>query len=216
MLFKRFKAELGRVLAGSAPKVPLPDIDRKHGVWNHIDLDWMAAMVAMVPGDFAEIGVHYGLAFRRVAVLAHEQRKMAHAFDSFSGLAEPGPRDGQNYPKGKFDIGGPETFVIQMNKAGVPRHYYRLWPGYIPHCFEGVAADSGFSFVIVDVDHHQPTVDSLAWVAPRVSRRGILALDDYIPHAPALATMAIDEFLAREPGFDVIAQFNQHLILRKR
>jgi len=174
----------------------------------------MARAVKDVPGDFAEIGVYRGAAFRKLAALAHDQGRMAHAFDSFHGMDAPGPEDGEHYPEGKFDVGGPPAFMSLMDEAGVARDHYRLWPGYIPSCFEPFPAQLRFALVLIDVDHYQPTLQSLLWAAPRVNRGGILALDDYIPAIDSLATKAIKEFLARESRFDTVAAFNQQLILR--
>jgi len=216
MFLKLLKKELAGRLFGGAGRQSPPDRERRPGSWHRADLEWMARSVSNVPGDFAEIGVYRGAAFQRVAALAHEQNRLAHAFDSFHGMGDPGPEDGEHYPRGKFDVGGPESFMGLMDEAGVPRDYYRLWPGYVPFCFESFPAQPRFSLVLIDVDHYQPTADSLLWAAPRVNRGGILALDDYIPATNLLATKAIKEFLESESRFDTIAEFNQQLILRRK
>jgi macrocin-O-methyltransferase TylF-like protien len=218
MFWKSLKSEVTRLFRADAPReygAP-PQVERRPGSWHHADLEWMAGRVAELAGDFAEIGVFRGAAFRKLAQLAHRQNKLAHAFDSFSGMAEPSVHDGAQYPPGKFDIGGPEQFVKLMNEAGVPRDYYRLWPGYIPACFENVPAAQRFSLAILDVDHYQPTVDGLEWLQGRIVAGGILALDDYLESHTILATKAIKEFLARQPAFEILASFNQQLILKKR
>lgn len=190
--------------------------ERRPGFWHHADLEWMAARVRAVPGDFAEIGVFRGAAFRRLAVLAHEQGKLAHAVDSFRGMDDPGPRDGVQYPKGKFDIGGPEAFAALMSGYGVPSDYYRLWEGYIPECFSRIPAQLGLSLAIIDVDHYEPTRDAIAWAAPRIAPGGILALDDLVPHWEGLAAQAIREFLVTEKRFRRIGEFNCQVILQRR
>jgi O-methyltransferase len=193
-----------------------PEVQRRPGSWHHADLDWMAAKVRRVPGDFAEIGVFQGAAFRRVATLAAAQNRLAHAFDSFRGMDEPSVHDGQQYPKGKFDIGGPERFVALMEAAEVPRDAYRLWPGYVPACFAGCPGDLRFALAILDLDHYEPTVEGLRWLAPRIVPGGLLALDDWLPATDLLATRAIKEFLAQRPPFAVVAEMNQQIILRRR
>ena len=205
---------LARLLAAGNP-LDLPAVERRHGTWNHADLEWLAPKVAGIAGDFAEIGVFRGAAFRKLAELAARQGKLAHAFDSFAGLDEPTAADGSAYPKGMFDIGGPAEFTRLMDKAGMPRQHYRMWAGYVPACFGAVPADLKFSFVILDLDHYQPTVDALQWVTPRISSGGILALDDFMPHGTALASKAIREFRAQDKSFRKIAEFNQQLILQK-
>lgn len=194
---------------------PLLNRGRVPGIWRHADLEWMAQRVRAVEGDFAEIGVFRGRAFQKVAKLARAQGKMAHAFDSFVGMNEPGPLDGVQFPKREFDIGGPEAFVRLMDSRGVERNSYELHPGYIPACFAEVDSALHFSFVILDVDHYEPTVEALNWVWPRVSAEGILALDDFIPTHTILATKAIKEFLRARDDFDIIDFFNRQLILQK-
>jgi hypothetical protein len=193
-----------------------PALERHSGSWHHSDLAWLAGLVAEVPGDFAEVGVFRGAAFRRVAALAYSQDRMAHAFDSFRGMAPPQVVGDEHYAAGKFDIGGPDAFVKLMDEAGVRRDAYRLWAGFIPECFADAPESLRFALAILDVDHYQPTVDGLKWLAPRISPGGILALDDYIPAIDLLATKAIKEFLGSESCFDVVAEFNQQLILRRK
>ena len=207
-------SRLGRLLLSGNPR-DLPAVERRHGSWNHADIEWLAPKVAGIAGDFAEIGVFRGAAFRKVAELAAAQNKNAHAFDSFAGMDEPTAADGNAYPKGKFDIGGPAEFERLMSKAGIARERYTMWAGYVPACFSTVPADLRFTFVILDLDHYQPTVEALQWLQPRINTGGILALDDYVPHGDALATRAIREFRARDQSFRKLAEFNQQLILQK-
>ncbi len=214
MLAKLLK-EIARRLHGPGTGGP-PAVERRPGSWHHADIEWLAGLAADVLGDFAEIGVFRGAAFRKVAALAYSQDRLAHAFDSFQGMAPPQAEDGDQYPAGKFDIGGSGTFVELMQEAGVPRDAYRLWAGFVPECFKEVPDTLRFAFAILDLDHYQPTADGLKWLAPRMSPGGILALDDYIESYDKLASKAIKEFLGAKPDFDVIAQFNQQLILRKR
>ena len=219
MLLKLLACEAARLLDNAVAGNPLdlPRVPRESGTWNHADLEWLATKVRNVPGDFAEIGVFRGAAFRKVADLAANQGRFAHAFDSFVGMNEPSPADGDGYPKGEFDIGGPQEFVRLMTKAGIARELYEIWPGYVPDCFAKVPETLRFAFVILDVDHYQPTVDALRWLPARINDRGILALDDYVPRQKhILATRAIDEFLSTDHRFEKVTLFNQHMILRKK
>ena len=103
-----------------------------------------------------------------------------------------------------------------MNDAGLPAHLYRIWAGYIPDYFAGVPMAQCCSLIIIDVDHYKPTVASLAWACPRISRKGILALDDFLPASDRYASKAINEFLRQNQDFEQLAHVDQQLILRKR
>ena len=220
MLLTLLKREAARLVANVRHGNPLdlPRVPRQSGTWNHADLEWLASKVRGVAGDFAEIGVFRGAAFRKVAALAGEQDKRAHAFDSFAGMAEPSTVDGPTYPKGMFDIGGPDEFIRLMTAMGVERKLYEIWPGFVPDGFAQVPDDLRFSLAILDLDHYQPTADGLRWLPARINDYGILALDDYVPktNQGILATRAIDDFLATQRQFEKVALFNQHLILRKK
>jgi hypothetical protein len=218
MLIKHVLGKAVQLLANAVSGNPhdLPRGERRTGSWNHSDIEWLASKVIGVPGDFAEIGVFRGAAFRKVADLASRQRKLAHAFDSFIGMNEPSPADGNHYPKGKFDIGRPDEFIRLMSDAAVIRDQYAIWPGYVPACFARVPDDLCFSLVIFDVDHYQPTAGALDWLAERINPRGLPALGYYLPQTDLLASKAIKESLATDGGFKKVAAFNQQLILRKR
>jgi hypothetical protein len=207
---------IGQILHARRRRTQPPQVERRTGTWHHADLTWLATLVQDVPGDFAEVGVFRGAAFRKVAELAAAQNRTAHAFDSFRGMAPPRVPGDEHYAAGLFDIGGPDTFVALMDKSGVRRDTYRMWEGFIPECFSGVPDTMRFALAILDVDHFQPTVDGLRWLAPRISPQGVLALDDYLEGYTTLASGAIKEFLAAKPDFDTVAYFNQQLILRKR
>jgi O-methyltransferase len=51
-------------------------------------------------------------------------------------------------------------------------------PGWIPTQFDQVT-DETFSFVNIDVDLYQPTLQSLEFFYPRLMEGGIINIDDY-------------------------------------
>jgi len=172
--------------------------EKTEGAWHSAKLAEWAVAVAGVHGDLAEIGVYKGQSFAHLARLAAESGRMAHAFDSFYGMAAPGPRDGDAYPRGKFGIGGPRQFALRMARAKVPATSYRMHPGYVPACFRGADA-LRLALAIVDLDHYEPTRRAIAWAWDRLSPGGLLCLDDYFPDRANLASGAIIEWLAAEP-----------------
>jgi predicted O-methyltransferase YrrM len=102
-----------------------------------------------------------------------------------------------------------------MDENGVSREAYRLWAGYVPDCFRDVDEHLRFSFVILDLDHYEPTVEALQWVWPRLAHGAILALDDFNPRMKGLAARAIKEFLRQANDFDIVDFFNNQLVLKK-
>jgi hypothetical protein len=150
-----------------------------------------------IPGPVAEIGVDRGHTFKRIYRWAIKQNKVPCAFDSFCGMDTPGEFDDAAYPKGKFSQGGIENF-----KSWIPysADTYKCYEGYIPICFEKYEADlnEDFSFILLDVDHYQPTVVGLEWSWPRLKKNGILVLDDFFETGTTIhATRAIHEWLEK-------------------
>jgi hypothetical protein len=197
----------GTLLAGGVP--------RRSGSWAHEDLDRLAEGVRGVSGDFAEIGVFRGAAFSRLARLAEASGRMAHAIDSFVGMAEPGEHDGDRYPKGRFGIGGPEAFRDIMDRNGVQRAAYQVHAGYVPQVLDSITPETRFALAVIDLDHYQPTVDAMRWVWDHLEPGGIMALDDYYPGQPKLASRAIGEWLAKHHGYTTPSLRNHQLIIRK-
>ena len=81
---------------------------------------------------------------------------------------------------------------VQNNLREMATHivYHKGW---IPEGFDKNAQDV-FSFVHIDVDLHQPTLDSLAYFYPRMSRHGVILCDDYGFETCPGARKAFDDF----------------------
>ena len=81
---------------------------------------------------------------------------------------------------------------VQNNLRDMATHiiYHKGW---IPEGFDKNAQDV-FSFVHIDVDLHQPTLNSLAYFYPRMSRHGVILCDDYGFETCPGARKAFDDF----------------------
>ncbi|MEM7498737.1 MAG: class I SAM-dependent methyltransferase [Pseudomonadota bacterium] len=193
--------------------------NERYGVWSDGTLAEHSDAVKAIHGDFMEIGTAYGKTFNRVARIAHAQGKLAHAVDSFQGMAPPGEHDrtdehGAHF-KGKFAVGGAEGFCRLIDAYGVPRDHYRTHEGWIPDVFATMPQDLALSFAIIDVDHYAPTRDALDWVWPRMSPGGRMLLDDCGLYWDRESTRAIKEFLAERTGYWIVRYENNQLVLRK-
>lgn len=161
------------------------------------DRHWMLAqlcrLVHDVPGDTAECGSFRGASSYLICLANRGRQRVHHVFDSFEGLSTPGPRDGSNWKHGEMAV--PLDRVKQALDGLGPVQYHKGW---IPERFHEVD-DRTFSFVHVDVDLEQPTIDSVRFFYERLAPGGILLCDDYgFASCPAVAP-AIDAFLADKP-----------------
>ncbi len=150
-----------------------------------------------VPGDTAECGVYKGATSYLICEanrLNGRFKRTHHMFDSFEGLSEPLPVDGGHWKKSDLSIA---EDVVARNLAAFEGSI-RFHKGWIPNRF-GEVADRNFSFVHIDVDLYQPTLDSIFFFYSRLSHGAVLVCDDYGCTTCPGATKAIDEFLADKP-----------------
>jgi len=155
----------------------------------------LIGQVAGIPGDLIELGVFRGDTFLKMLPLAQQRGCLCFGVDSFSGMAAPGPRDGTHYPEGKFSVGGPGALQEQIEAAGCS-DAARVCAGRIPAVLEQeeLQARCGFAFAHVDLDHYQPTLDSLRWLWGRTSPGAVVAVHDYFETERGLASAAVRDF----------------------
>ena len=72
--------------------------------------------------------------------------------------------------------------------------FIKTYKGWIPSRFKEVEKLS-FSFVHLDVDLYQPTLDSMKFFFPRLSKGGVIVCDDYGMTQFPGAKKAVDEYL---------------------
>ncbi len=172
---------------------------------------------ARVPGDFMELGVWHGETFLPLAKVAGEQGRLAHAVDSFVGMAPPSPQDFDaerkcEHPEGSLSVGGPAA--IREKTAGMA--HVRLHVGFIPAILAEIETPAGLALVHVDLDQYSPTLAALRWVWARTNPGGIVICHDYFEGMECMASLAIQEFLAQEriPLLDH-NPFSHHVWFRK-
>jgi O-methyltransferase len=163
-----------------------------------------------VPGDTIEVGVYEGSASYLIAQLARRAGKRHHLFDSFEGLSEPGSFDGDYWSRGMMAVSEEQ---VRANLSEFDNICY--WRGWIPERFYEVA-DQYFSFLHVDVDIYQPTLDTIAFFYPRMSNGGIILSDDYGFASCPGARKAVDEFFADKPEAVIDLPTGQALVIVRR
>lgn len=151
-------------------------------------------LVGHVSGDTAECGTFEGASSWLICAADPAHKRKHHLFDSFEGLSEPESVDGSHWKAG--DMAAGEDVVQLALKPFADQLVFHK--GWIPARFCDVESRA-FSFVHVDLDLRQPTLDSVEFFYPRLSPGGILLCDDYGFRTCPGATNAIDEFLSDKP-----------------
>lgn len=97
-----------------------------------------------------------------------------HIFDSFEGLSEIESVDKYGYDKRETESIRKQFACSLENVQDNLRefNFIKFHKGWIPERFHDVK-DETFSFVHIDVDLYQPTLDSFAFFYPRLVTGGI-------------------------------------------
>ena len=158
-------------------------------------LQQLLRLTANISGDTAECGVYKGcgsyiiLASNRQSSLG----RVHHIFDSFEGLSLPSGKDGGYWNANDMSM---KENVVRENLSGF--NDVKFYKGWIPSRFAEVEKNF-FSFVHVDVDLYEPTLESLRFFYDRLNTGAIFVCDDYEFLTCPGATAAIDEFLLSKP-----------------
>lgn len=158
-------------------------------------LQQLLRLTSQIPGDTAECGVYNGCG--SYIILQANKRsshgRIHHIFDSFEGLSTPSTKDGVYWAAN--DLSTKESIVRENLSEFSDVKFYQGW---IPSRFSDVEGNV-FSFVHVDVDLYEPTLESVKFFYDRLSTGGIFVCDDYGFLTCPGATAAIEEFLLSKP-----------------
>jgi O-methyltransferase len=166
------------------------------GNWHSHDrkyaLKELLKLTRHIGGHFAECGVYTGGSAHLMCREATTQGRRVHLFDSFEGLSEPGPSDGQYWHAGGLAVSeGAVTQALEDWEC------FDLFKGWIPEGFKQVEG-MRYAFVHLDLDLEAPTSDSLAFFLPRMESGGVILLDDYgFDSCPGVKKAADSAFAAR-------------------
>jgi hypothetical protein len=177
----------------------------------------LAALVAAVryvvrsgvPGDVAECGVWRGGSMMAVALalLAEgDTSRHLYLYDTFAGMPEPTDAD-RDYegvsaeaqleqPREGMDVwcrASLEDVTANLASTGYPRDRLHFVRGRVEETIPGTAPAS-LALLRLDTDWYESTRHELEHLYPRLSRKGILILDDY-GHWQG-ARKAVDEYFA--------------------
>ncbi|MBW7876006.1 MAG: class I SAM-dependent methyltransferase [Candidatus Cloacimonetes bacterium] len=172
-------------------------------------LSQLMRLVSGVEGDTSECGVYNGGSSYIILLGTAGTNKIHYLFDSYEGLSSPGDKDGKYWTPG--DLNYSESSVIDNLKEFSGR--FVSYKGWIPDRFNEIS-ERRFSFVHIDVDLYEPTLNSLEFFYERMNPGGIILIDDYGFQTCPGATEAVDRFLETMPEKPVMLPSGGAFILK--
>jgi O-methyltransferase len=178
-------------------------------------------LVENIAGKFAECGCWRGHSAYMTAQLISKagQKRDLYLFDSFEG----GLSDKSEEDKGLLATVDPdavrrekEAFYStekEVSEALLPFDFVTLYKGWIPDRFTEVK-DKIFSLINLDLDLYQPIKDSLDFFYPRLSKGGVIIVDDYGTTDWPGVTKAVDGFLEHHSVTFAIETLGSMIILK--
>ena len=151
--------------------------------------------------NFAECGCWHGNSSLVISSILKKNnfKNNFYIFDSFEeGLSEVKEQDKNLLENMTQDEVLKQKNYFKSNEAKVkdvlkPFEFVRILNGWIPRRFKEIS-EQKFSFVHIDVDMFQPTLDSLKFFFPRLEKNGIIICDDYNFSSFPGAKKAWDEY----------------------
>jgi O-methyltransferase len=167
----------------------------------------LAKSVVNVPGDIAEIGVFEGSTAKLLCEL--KAKKRVHLFDTFAGLP-PGttPKEKIVYAKTKY-----RCSLESVSKYLAGYENVQFYRGFFPESAVSLDPELRFSFVHMDVDLYQSTLDCLKLFYPRMNPGGIMLSHDY--SILDGVEQAFREFLHEKPEQLIELPTTQCLLVRR-
>ncbi len=133
-----------------------------------------------IAGDVAEVGTYRG-ASARLLKRYLAPHKTLHVFDTFAGLPEPGVLDA-DFRSGQFASSLEEV----QHYLGTDNVQYHV--GVFPESLNEEFRQLKFSFVHLDVDLYEGTLECLRFFYPRMNAGGVLVSHDFgAERAPGVA-----------------------------
>jgi len=161
-----------------------------------------------IEGDIAEVGVYKGGSAKLICE-AIKGAKDVHLFDTFEGLPKLSSKDNLfDFYEKKFAAPYDEVRNYLSRYKNV--YFYK---GTFPTSAIPVN-DKRFSFIHLDVDLYESTMDCLKFFYPRLNKGGVIISHDYI--GTNGVGRAFDEFFADKPEviFEPLIDSSQAFVVK--
>jgi len=161
--------------------------------------------VKKIEGDIAEVGTFRGVSAKLISEA--ENKKKIHIFDTFEGLPKLSRfDDSDHFFQGQFSSSLNDVKAYLKNYKNV--YFYK---GLFPLTSDPVKKVK-FSFVHLDLDLYQATLDSIIFFYPRMNKGGMMISHDYI-NSPGVRK-AFDDFFQDKPESVIEMSGTQCLIVK--
>lgn len=163
-----------------------------------------AVEASRLEGDFAEIGVSSG-GSAKLILEAIGGRRGLHLFDTFEGL--PRPKEVDEGLREKQYACGLESVEEYLHDYSRVFFYKGIFPVTTQTLDKTI-----FSFVHLDVDLYQSTLDGLEFFYPRMQKQGLIIIHDY--SILAGTKQAVKEFFVDKSELIIELPTSQCLIIK--
>jgi O-methyltransferase len=143
-----------------------------------------------IKGEIAEVGVYRGGSAR---IIREVTKKPIHLFDTFEGLPGLSKHDNtEQFQKGEYAASLESVKSYLKNYSNI--YFYK---GVFPSS-SGPIKNKRFSFVNLDIDLYESTLNCLEFFYRRMSKMGVIIIHDY--PASRGVKKAVDNFFGDKPG----------------
>jgi len=165
---------------------------------------FLASICAIKTAEMAEVGVYQGGSARLICEAKGD--RALHLFDTFEGHPEVNNIDRPFYEKGQLKA---SLENVQRHLAKYKNvHFYK---GLFPATAEPLK-NKRFSFVHLDVDLYESTLNCLHFFYPGMEKGGVIMSHDY-PGRPGVKR-AFDEVFKDKPESIIRISANQSLVVK--
>lgn len=177
--------------------------DRLFTLWQ------FAKQAKILSGAMAQVGVFRGGSARLIAYATEGNAKPFYLFDTFKGM----PKVNESidlHKEGDFI----DTSLDSVKERFSNTKNVIFCQGIFPATADP-AKNEKFSFVYIDVDIYQSTLDSLKFFYPKMLSGGFIVFDDYMGKNTPGVKKALDEFLSDKKEVPIITTVGQCVIIKQ-
>jgi hypothetical protein len=191
------------VALGKVQQFTMLERDRLYMLWQ------FARQASRLGGSFAQVGVFRGGSARLNAYAKEGNGRPFYLFDTFKGMPKVN-KEIDLHKEGDFI----NTSIESVRKIFVDAHDVIFCPGFFPETSDPAKNDK-FSFVYIDVDIYQSTLDSLNFFYPKMLQGAFIVFDDYMGKNTPGVKKALDEFLFDKKEIPIITTVGQCVLIKQ-